>query len=83
MWCAPAPIRSDSALSTSEQLLLQRCSVFVGGWTLEAAEAVCADESLAAEDVAPAMQSLLDKSLVYVEDEDRYEEASNIPPGAS
>jgi predicted ATPase/DNA-binding SARP family transcriptional activator/uncharacterized protein HemY len=31
-------------LSEPEQRLLQRLSVFAGGWTLEAAEAVCGDE---------------------------------------
>ena len=35
---------SYDLLSPKERLLLQRLSVFAGGWTLEAAEAVCADE---------------------------------------
>jgi predicted ATPase/DNA-binding SARP family transcriptional activator/tetratricopeptide (TPR) repeat protein len=35
---------SYERLEAEEQLLLQRLSVFVGGWNLEAAEAVCAEE---------------------------------------
>src|SRR5207244_1028055 len=34
---------SYDLLSESEQSLLRRLSVFAGGWTLEAAEAVCCD----------------------------------------
>jgi non-specific serine/threonine protein kinase len=34
---------SYDLLSASEQALLRRLSVFAGGWTLEAAEAVCGD----------------------------------------
>jgi predicted ATPase len=34
---------SYDLLSSPEQTLLRRLSVFAGGWTLEAAEAVCAD----------------------------------------
>lgn len=35
---------SYDLLSDQEKLLLQRLSVFSGGWTLESAEAVCSDE---------------------------------------
>jgi class 3 adenylate cyclase len=35
---------SYDLLSPKEQALLQRLSVFAGGWTLESAEKVCADE---------------------------------------
>ncbi|MBI4672103.1 MAG: adenylate/guanylate cyclase domain-containing protein, partial [Chloroflexi bacterium] len=38
---------SYNLLSRAERALLQRLSVFAGGWTLEAAEQVCADENLA------------------------------------
>ena len=34
---------SYDLLSLSEQVMFQRLSVFVGGWSLEAAEAICAD----------------------------------------
>ena len=38
---------SYDLLSAEEQTLLRRLSVFAGGWTLEAAEAVCADPETA------------------------------------
>jgi predicted ATPase len=34
---------SYDLLSEKEKILLRRLSVFAGGWTLEAAEQVCAD----------------------------------------
>jgi predicted ATPase len=55
---------SHDLLTPSEQKLFRRISVFVGGCTLEAAEAVCdADEDLAA-DLLDAITSLVDKSLL-------------------
>src|SRR6202022_4264481 len=36
---------SHDLLSEPERVLLRRLSVFAGGWTLEAAEAVCAEQS--------------------------------------
>ena len=41
---------SYDLLTVPEQILLRRLSVFAGGWTLEAAEAVCADEITEARD---------------------------------
>jgi predicted ATPase/DNA-binding SARP family transcriptional activator len=58
---------SYDLLSESERVLLQRLSVFAGGWTLEAAEAVCAEENASLLDV---LTSLIDKSLVVVEEKD-------------
>ncbi len=54
---------SFELLSAEEQLLLQQVSVFSGGWTLEAAEAVCEPTV----DVSRLLPSLVDKSLVQVE----------------
>jgi predicted ATPase len=55
---------SHDLLTPSEQKLFRRISVFVGGCTLEAAEAVCdADEDLAA-DLLDTITSLVDKSLL-------------------
>jgi predicted ATPase/class 3 adenylate cyclase len=49
-------------LSCDEQALLAGLSVFSGSWALDAAEAVCGD--LVDGQVAPALRSLLAKSLV-------------------
>lgn len=58
---------SYDLLSAEEKTLLQRLSIFVGGWTLEASEAVCIDETLQTEDIFFLLSSLTDKSLVVVE----------------
>ncbi len=54
-------------LSEKEQKLWQRLSVFAGGWTLEAAEAVCAGEGMEQAEVLDLLAQLVDKSLVAVE----------------
>lgn len=54
-------------LSAEEQSLLQRLSVFVGGWTLEAAEGVCAGDGLDEWQVLDLLSHLADKSLVEVD----------------
>ncbi len=46
---------SYELLTLPEQVLLQRLAVFAGGWTLEAAEAVCADEAEEAHDVPASL----------------------------
>ncbi|WP_405980927.1 AfsR/SARP family transcriptional regulator [Streptomyces sp. NBC_00158] len=52
-------------LDEPERAVLRRLSVFAGGCDLEAAEAVCADPAAeAGADVADAMATLVDKSLV-------------------
>ena len=53
------------AARRDEQALLGRLAVFVGGWTLEAAEAVCTDAAV--PDVLAGLTGLIDKSLVQVE----------------
>lgn len=45
-------------------MLFRRLAVFVGGWTLEAAEQVCADTDLPAHTVLDLLTSLIDKSFV-------------------
>jgi predicted ATPase/DNA-binding SARP family transcriptional activator len=57
---------SYDLLSDTERVLFRRLSVFAGGWTLEAAEAVCAGEGLEADDVLDVLSHLVDKSLVVV-----------------
>ena len=54
---------SVDLLSDHERLLLDRLSVFAGGWTLEAAEAICADESILAADMLNLLSRLVDRSL--------------------
>ena len=60
---------SHDLLSEAECVLFRRLSVFVGGWTLEAGEAVCAGEGVEASDVVDLLSRLIDKSLVIVEDQ--------------
>ena len=55
---------SYSLLSEPERLLLQRLSVFSGGWSLEAAEAVCAGDGLDQYEILDALCGLVNKSLV-------------------
>ncbi|CAL9654957.1 hypothetical protein SUDANB108_06771 [Streptomyces sp. enrichment culture] len=49
-----------------ERLLWNRLSVFSGGFGLEAAEAVCAGEGVAREEVLDLLAGLVDKSIVAV-----------------
>ena len=58
---------SYDLLSNEEQGLLRLLSVFTGGWSLEAAEAVCVGESSETLDVLDLLSHLVDKSLVVVE----------------
>src|SRR5262249_22304197 len=59
--------------SDTESALLRRLSAFAGGFTLEAAEAVCAGEGLEAAAVLDVLASLVDKSLVAAEEQGREE----------
>ncbi|WP_189092975.1 LuxR C-terminal-related transcriptional regulator [Deinococcus ruber] len=53
---------SHSLLSTEEQALFARLGVFVGGWTLEAVEAICPDVD--PEAVLELLSSLAGQSMV-------------------
>ncbi len=55
---------SYNLLNEPEQVLLGRLCVFAGGWSLEAAEQVCAGEGIEAWQVLDLLASLVDKSLV-------------------
>jgi predicted ATPase len=54
---------SYGLLNTSEQKLFRRLSVFSGGCTLEAAEAVCDTKGDLGLDILDGMASIVDKSL--------------------
>jgi predicted ATPase/class 3 adenylate cyclase len=58
---------SFELLSEPERVLFRRLSVFAGGWTLESAEAVCADEGLDSAEVLDLLAQLVQKSLVVME----------------
>jgi predicted ATPase/class 3 adenylate cyclase/DNA-binding CsgD family transcriptional regulator len=56
---------SHDALAAEEQRLLRRLAVFIGGWTLDAAQAVAGDGSGAADvEALDGMATLLDHSLI-------------------
>ncbi|HQR10946.1 MAG TPA: tetratricopeptide repeat protein [Casimicrobiaceae bacterium] len=59
---------SYDLLSNAEKALLCRVSIFSGGWTLEAAEQVCAGDDIAGEAVLEILASLAHKSLVMTEE---------------
>ena len=72
---------SYSLLSDSEKMLFRRLAVFVGGWTLEAAESVCGYEDSPAYyfaarkgimvgrfDILDGLTRLVDKSLILIEE---------------
>lgn len=55
---------SHDLLSEPERVLLRRLGVFAGGWTLPAAEAVCANGGVTAAAVLDLLTELASKSLV-------------------
>jgi hypothetical protein len=61
---------SYQLLSPDERLLLDRLSVFAGGFDLAAAEAVCGESPLDRSDVFELLASLVDKSMVIADHTD-------------
>jgi non-specific serine/threonine protein kinase len=59
---------SYDLLSESERVVFRRLSVFTGGWTLDAAEAVCAGTDIKVANVLALLISLVEKTLVIAED---------------
>jgi predicted ATPase/DNA-binding SARP family transcriptional activator len=59
---------SHDLLSERERVLFRRLSVFAGGFELEVAEHICADDALPETDVLDVLAGLVDKSLVGVDD---------------
>jgi predicted ATPase/DNA-binding XRE family transcriptional regulator len=60
---------SYDLLSTSEQRVFERLSVFAGGSTIAEATAVCAAAEVVKDDTFDLLSSLVDKSLVTVDPE--------------
>jgi predicted ATPase/class 3 adenylate cyclase len=58
---------SVDLLEDSDRILLARLAIFVGSWSLEAAEAVCTDELV--PDVLSALERLAEHSLVITHTE--------------
>jgi predicted ATPase/DNA-binding CsgD family transcriptional regulator len=61
---------SHELLSPEEGVLFRRLSVFAGGFTLEAAESVCAGEDLEPDELLGLLSHLVDKSLVVARERD-------------
>ena len=61
---------SYELLEPSEQVALDRLGVFFGGFDLAAAEAVCGADPLDSADVLDLLASLIEKSLVMLEERD-------------
>jgi predicted ATPase/class 3 adenylate cyclase len=59
---------SYDPLGEAERRLFRRASVFRGPFTLEAAEHVCADQDLHADDVFDMVARLIDRSLLLLDD---------------
>jgi predicted ATPase/DNA-binding SARP family transcriptional activator len=58
---------SYDLLSEQEQILFRRLAVFVGGWTLEAAEEVCSGHGVEFRNALDVLAQLVNKSLIIIE----------------
>ena len=67
---------SYNQLSEKEKVLFNRTSVFMGGWNLDAAEAICADEGIEDYEVLDLLTQLEEKSLVVLEKASSKEDVS-------
>lgn len=60
---------SFDLLTEEERVLFRRLAVFAGGFSLAAAEAICAGEGIAEEQVLDLVAGLVDQSLVLTEEQ--------------
>jgi tetratricopeptide (TPR) repeat protein len=58
---------SYGLLSAAQQRLFERLSIFAGGCSFETAAAVCADDETRADELFDVLSSLIEKSLVVVD----------------
>jgi predicted ATPase/DNA-binding NarL/FixJ family response regulator len=61
---------SYDLLSEVERALFDRLCAFAGGWTLEAAEAICSGPGIVSDQILDLMTGLVEQSLVLVEVDD-------------
>jgi predicted ATPase/class 3 adenylate cyclase/DNA-binding CsgD family transcriptional regulator len=59
---------SHALLTEPERVLFRRASVFMGGFDLDAAQAVCGDSEVEGYQILDQLTLLIDKSLVVAED---------------
>jgi predicted ATPase/class 3 adenylate cyclase len=59
---------SHGLLTEQERILFRRLSVFAGGWTIEAAESVCAGDGVESSDIFDLLLHLMDKSLILMDE---------------
>ncbi len=60
---------SHELLNEGERVLLRRLSVFVGGWTLDAAEEACEGDGIDRYTVLDLVTGLIDKSLITTDEQ--------------
>jgi len=60
---------SHELLGAQERVLFRRMAVFAGGWALDAVEEVCAGDPLERLAILDLLSSLVEKSLVVVEEQ--------------
>lgn len=60
---------SYNSLPEKEQTLFRRLGVFIGGWTLGEAQAVCSGNGLETDDIPALLTRLLEKSLVFLQEQ--------------
>jgi predicted ATPase/DNA-binding SARP family transcriptional activator len=72
---------SYGLLSEKERVLFRRLAVFMGGWTLDAAEMACQGEEIKSDEILNLLYQLVNKSIVIVQDsaaEPRYRRLESI-----
>lgn len=66
-------------LSIDEQIVLRRLTVFAGNWQVEAAQAICADAKLSAEQIPNLLPLLVSKSLLVYDERG----CDSVPSGSN